>query len=184
MLAWLTPHASNSIVYHGWYFYRGSVRLSVAIQTSNCFDCSNFFMAEMLSTWLCINSNPYFSGVCLNVKMLSFSWQSTTWTLPQSHFPKMTTQRRRQERRQEGKRQRFSQSSWVTALCVCVLQKSTLPDPFVGGSTGGDVKQSKKAYFLLHYVPTKLPISLPPSRHNSFIDWETQLVSSNFSDEV
>ena len=109
--------------------------------------------------------------------------QSTTWTLPQSHFLKMTTQRRRQERRQEGKRQRFSQSSWVTALCVC-CKNPPFPDPFVGSATGGDVKQSKKAYFLLHYVPTKLPISLPPSQHNSFIDWETQLVSSNFSDQV
>ena len=71
-------------------------------------------------------------------------------------------------RRQEAKIFTIILSHSFTS--VCVLQKSAIPDPFVGGSTGGDVKQSKKAYFLLHYVPTKLPISQPPSRHNSFID--------------
>ena len=56
----------------------------------------------------------------------------------------------------------------ILSLAVCQLQKSALPHPFVGRPTGGGVKQTKKADFLFHYVPTKLPIS--PSSHNSFID--------------
>ena len=45
---------------------------------------------------------------------------------------------------------RRQEAKTFTIILVCVLQKSALPRPFVGRPTGGGVKQTKKADFLLH----------------------------------
>ena len=121
----------------------------------------HFFLTTNLFLWAMTSLTMYV--YVLYIRDTSVG-KNATWTLllSWSHSPKMTTPKMRRQRQKDRRR---GLSSWVTFLRVCC--KNPPSDPFVGNPTGGGVKQTKKSYFLFHYVPTNLPIS--PS-HNSFIE--------------